>query len=146
MTGGELAAWITLAVTLFGVVIAFVAYRYQIAMIEPWSMTKIEDNLWMLERNRPKLATIYGYVGGYLCDRYDVTFLNPAVQPAGYFKKGTKILVQTGSLPKGASFVIAYREHYREGLLFKYPYRGRLDAPSIESLPRGVKTWTTCLY
>lgn len=145
MTSADWIASLTCLVTVIGITIAWRAYRNQIAMMEPWELTKVEEGLWLLKRTSPKLATIYGITGGELGDIFHASFLNPAAQPTTYFKNGTNILIKVDSSSSQMPFFVCYQEHKREKYPFKQSYR-QLGLIDLASLPPRVKVWSTYIY
>lgn len=152
----------TLAITLVGLSIARRAAQ-QIAATEPWSLTKLEGDLWLLKRNTPIIATIHGIVIEKSADlgSLDVlenltssdtekqgdtgfSFMNSANGPSKYFRNGTNVLLRIDPENHGDSFTLYYEEHKKEN---KQPYTGYKQGMKAEDiLPSKVKVWNVSLY
>lgn len=141
----ELISIATLLVTAIGITFGWRSYKHQVTAAEKdWSITKVDDNLWLLERELPKLATIEGAMSGALCNSFGIQWLNPAGAPLGYFERGDSILIKTNDLFPGANFTIYYKEHSKK----KKSYR-----PNFTNITAGqpfpyekYKEWRTTLY
>lgn len=152
----------TLAITLVGLSIARRAAQ-QIAATEPWSLTKLEGDLWLLKRNTPVIATIHGIIvektealeSLEVLEKLDRTnsvknedtgfnFMNSADGPSKYFRNGTSVLLRIDPDNHGESFTLYYEEHKKEN---KQPYTGYKQGIKAEDiLPSKVKVWTVSLY
>lgn len=152
----------TLAITLVGLSIARRAAQ-QIAATEPWSLTKLEGNLWLLKRNTPVIATIHGIIVEKTADLENLevlenlakldtengedvgfNFMNSANGPSKYFRNGTNILLRIDPENHGDSFTLYYEEHKKES---KQPYTGYKQGMKADDImPSKVKVWNTNLY
>jgi hypothetical protein len=152
----------TLAITLVGLSIARRAAQ-QIAATEPWSLTKLEGDLWLLKRNTPVIATIHGIIveksedleslevlenldraNSVKNDDTGFSFMNSADGPSKYFRNGTSVLLRIDPDNHGDSFTLYYEEHKKEN---KQPYTGYKQGIKAEDiLPSKVKVWTVSLY
>lgn len=152
----------TLAITLVGLSIARRASQ-QIAATEPWSLTKLEGNLWLLKRNTPVIATIHGIIVEKTADLENLevldnlaksdtednedagfNFMNSANGPSKYFRNGTSVLLRIDPDNHGDSFTLYYEEHKKEA---KHPYTGYKHGFKAEDiLPSKVKVWNVSLY
>lgn len=152
----------TLAITLVGLSIARRAAQ-QIAATEPWSLTKLEGDLWLLKRNTPIIATIHGIVVEKSADLGSLdalenltsadtekqddsgfSFMNSANGPSKYFRNGTNVLLRIDPENHGDSFTLYYEEHKKEN---KQPYTGYKQGMKAEDiLPSKVKVWNVSLY
>lgn len=156
INNGVSVATAALWVAIIGVVIAWIAYRHQLAMTEPWAMTKVGENTWLLKRRLPRLATISGImIKGYHAEEgellaLDFSFGNPSPEPAKYFKNGTNILINlkvpAGSNITGISFDLYYKQPRREKSPPQFSYHSDMRMGDLDVPPRGVKVWTTSLY
>lgn len=142
----EILGCFTLVATILGIWFARKAYKHQTEMVEPWSMKKVGDNLWLLERTVPGLAVITGVTNGFLCDFYQISWLNFAGFPAGYFKKGKNILLRIENPPPGATFELYYEEVKEERYPFITPYVKNMSVSDPEKRPKNWKVWSTSVY
>lgn len=152
----------TLAITLVGLSIARRAAQ-QIAATEPWSLTKLEGDLWLLKRNTPVIATIHGIIVEKKVDLESLetldslasseiakngdegfSFMNSANGPSKYFRNGTSVLLRIDPENQGDSFTLYYEEHKKEN---KQPYTGYQHGMKAEDIrPSKVKVWNISLY
>lgn len=154
----------TLAITLVGLSIARKA-SLEAAATEPWNLTKLEGDLWLLQRNTPVIATIHGIIvedeeplegigdienladlPHVLEEKLDkgFSFMNSANGPSKYFRKGTNILLRIDPENQGHSFTLYYEEHKK---MNKQPYTGYVQGMRPEDVRHSkVKSWTTSLY
>jgi hypothetical protein len=151
----------TLAITLVGLSIARRAAQ-QIKATEPWLLTKLEGDLWLLKRNTPVIATIHGIIVEKTADLENVQtledlasantegqdegfkFMSPANGPSKYFRNGTNILLRIDPENHGDSFTLYYEEHKKES---KQPYTGyKQGMKAGDIMPSKVKVWNTNLY
>ncbi|WP_426938577.1 hypothetical protein ACQCSV_13540 [Pseudarthrobacter sp. S3] len=145
-----LALW-ALIVALLSLMVAlgagFVAYLdyQQIGREEPWKLTKVQDEIWLLERVHRRPATISGFDVTTLCDVVQVSWLNPAAFPAKVFRRGSQELLRIETASVGVHLDFYSREY---GIFNRLPthntsYLG--SARGTEGLGT-LKTWTTALY
>ena len=143
----------TLLLTLIGVFIARHA-RIQAQKAEPWSITNLEGELWLLKRNSPVLATIHGivveeaeHIETPRIEGKGFNFMNPANTPAKFFKHGTSILIRIDPRMVEASFILYYEEHKKyDKRSESSSYQPDMRREDAEILPSGIKTWTADLY
>lgn len=142
----EIIGGLTLLVTIIGIIVAWVVYRHQVKMIEPWSIKKVGNDLWLLERKFPKLAIIRGIVNNRTCDHYEVEWLTAAGIPTGYFRNGTNVLLRIKSSVPGAVFQIYYQEDSKDRYPFRPQYIHNTRHADYETPPKSWKVWETTLY
>lgn len=156
------ATWMLTAVTLFvagySAHIGNKAYN-QIEREEPWKLTKVAEEHWVLERNHPMLATLRGEIvyprhheKAWEVVQIPVEYCQIGTSPFMHFRRGTKIIVSMPELPVGSLFRLYYRDHVR-----RFPWSKKLHplkegdytpniTPSAVDLDGNVKTWETPLY
>lgn len=152
----------TLAITLVGLSIARRASR-EAAATEPWTLTKLEGDLWLLKRNTPVIATIHGIIVEEKEDLENLEvlenlnkpnteksedrgfqFMNSANGPSKFFRNGTNVLLRIDPEETGSSFTLYYEEHKKQG---KQPYTGYKHGMKAEDImPSKVKVWESTLY
>lgn len=131
----------TLLVTIAGIVIALIAYRHQIAMLEPWTMTKVGPTVWLLQRNIPSLATVCCIA---LNDGQGHRNIVPVSSEEGHkiFRKGTNKLIDTRNYPAlGTTFELSYENHKSE----KKALAHRCEPTRLEDRAK-AQSWITTLY
>lgn len=144
----------SLTITLVGLAIAKRSTKVRLSATEPWSLTKLNnDDLWLLKRNTPIIATIHGIVveePEHLdtphIEGKGFHFMNPADEPTKYFRNGTTVLIRADPGMKNASFILYYEEHKKETNLPSASYHPGMKREEGDILPSQVKTWTTDLY
>lgn len=142
----EILGLFTLIVTILGIVFAWKAYKHQTDRVEPWSIKKVGDDLWLLERTATKLATIRGLVRSNASDNYEVKWLNQAGHPHACFRKGTTILVKITVPFPGTVFQIYYQEQNKDLYPFNPAYIENTRMGDTEVPPKNWKVWETTLY
>lgn len=145
LTHGSVIAWLTLAVTIIGICFAKKAYKYQVSMVEPWSLTNIEGNLWQLERTKAKLATISGVnIDNFHSECLIQWHKTGSGFPSGYYRKGTKLLMEIEGIITGAQFTLSYEEPKKE----KYPLKHSCDTNFQQGIVSSKRTiiWSDTLY
>lgn len=142
----EMIGLLTLIATLGAIYWAWKAYKHQVEMKEPWSLTNVKDDLWILERKIPVLANIRGIAQNRTCDHYEVEWLTAAGVPMGYFRNGTNILLRIKSNVPGAVFQLYYEEAKKEIYPFRPEYIHDTRHGDDQSPPKSWKVWETVLY
>jgi hypothetical protein len=145
-----LALW-ALIVALLSLLVAlgagFVAYLdfHQVGREEPWKLTKVQDEIWLLERVHRRPATISGVDVTTLCDVVHVAWLNPAGFPAKVFRRGSQELLRIETVSVGVHLEF-YSQEY--GAVAKLPSHNRSYVASVRGAQgmEKLKTWTTALY
>lgn len=148
-----IATWVTIfapLLTIVAIIIALVTFRHERNMTDPWALTKIDDDLWLLRRTIPKLASIWGIRSGDDCRKnsLEFDFIPSGSHPTKYFRKGTDILIRIDSSKHvGMVFALYYEEPRRERSMQRPPfYRENMNWRLEEIKPRRVKVWKTTLY
>ena len=144
----------SLTITLVGLAIAKRSTKVLASATEPWSLTKLnDDNLWLLKRNTPVIATIHGivveepeHIDTPHIEGKGFHFMNPADEPTKYFRSGTTVLIRADPGMESASFILYYEEHKKEIKLAAASYHHGMKREEADILPSKVKTWTTDLY
>jgi hypothetical protein len=145
-----LALW-ALIVALLSLLVAlgagFVAYLdfHQVGREEPWKLTKVQDEIWLLERVHRRPATISGFDVATLCDVVQIGWLNPAAFPAKVFRRGSQELLRIETVSVGVHLEFYSREY---GGLNRVPSHNESYVGSVRGVPDmdKLKTWTTALY
>lgn len=154
----------TLAITLVGLSVARRASK-EAAATEPWMLTKLDGDLWLLQRNTPVIATIHGIIvedeeplegiedienledlPAVLEAKADkgFSFMNAATGSSKYFRKNTNVLLRIDPENQGHSFTLYYEEYKK---MSKQPYTGYVQGMRPEDVRHSkVKSWTTDLY
>ncbi|WP_157407593.1 hypothetical protein [Arthrobacter sp. ZBG10] len=134
MDANELALWaligtaLSLIVAMFALLVAIMDW-HQIGREEPWNLTKVQDDIWVLERvhRSPVMITcLLNFHGG------EVKVLNDAGMPVAHFRRGTKEVLRIRSA-LGTNLTVFYRP---------YPLRLRLW-DRIRRVPRmdHIREW-----
>lgn len=136
---GACASVATLGISWIAYLFARKSY-HQIDREEPWKLTPLFDNYWLIERIHPNIATIYGqfiypnikevYGSGDFVAKYS----NAQGKPFKYFKRGTKMVVEIPSMPVGSSFHLAFHEHKSIKKALKDKYVGELSMNPISEV------------
>lgn len=145
-----LALW-ALIVSLLSLVVAlgagFVAYLdyHQVGREEPWKLTRVQDQIWLLERVHRRPATISGFDVTTLCDVVQISWLNPAAFPAKVFRRGSQELLRIETASVGVHLEFYSREY---GIFDKVPAHNASYLANIRGVQGGgkLKPWTTALY
>lgn len=142
----EILGLLTLIATVLGILFAWKAYKHQTQMIEPWSMEKVGEDLWLLKRTVPKLASIRGLVRSNASDNYEVKWLNQAGHPYACFKKGTTILLKITVPFPGTVFQIYYQEQKKDLYPNNPGYSDDTRMGDTQVPPKNWKVWEITLY
>ena len=142
-----LAAMLTLLLTLIGLLIARLVNLTHRSN-EPWCLTKLEGNLWLLKRKTPVVATIQGIIienpeniSNQNTDRN--SFLVSDSGPAKYFQNGTTTLIRVKA-NTGSSFKLYYEEHQKMTEETLTDYNLNTEGKIVRS--SNIQVWTTSLY
>lgn len=155
----------SLFMSLVGIMLAKRASKNQINTTEPWSLTNLKDDLWLLKRNTPVIATIHGIVVEQNEDFSDpenlknlqspntkkregsgFSFISSADEPSKYFRNGTTILIRVNPDNAGATFTLYYEEHKKESKSPVSVYQADLNLGGSDILPSKMQAWSTTLY
>lgn len=116
----------------------------QIGREEPWKLTKVADDIWLLERVHRSPAVILSLLNFH---GSEVVAMNDAGFPVGRFRRGRKETFYIAGSHVGTYLDVSYRRDYK-GVL-----RRILGAERFEWLGaghfaegRGVKHWSTPIY
>ena len=152
ITGLTIAAAIfALLLTLVGVMIAKKVVKNQ-SDNEPWSLTNLENDLWLLKRKSHTLATINAiiveepeHIDTPPIEGEGFSFMNPSNEQTKYLKYGTSILMRIDPDLAGATMILYYEEHRKQS---KEPHAGyqpdmTLEGGEISS--SNVQSWRTSL-
>ena len=138
---------LTLLAAVISAYYAWKMHRHEMKMVEPWSLTKIKDDYWLLERKHPKLATIYGEEITPDRKSHQITITSTE---DGFYKKGSKAVIRITPTEIGSIFNLYYVEHNKQK---NNPqrfigYRDDLSQrnPDLEVVPPWVKPWNCPLY
>ncbi|MDJ0317635.1 hypothetical protein [Arthrobacter antibioticus] len=121
----------------------------QVGREEPWSLTKLDKNYWLLERLHYNPAAIVAAEASPHCGGSAVNFQNPAGAPVSISRRGAKVVLEIPSTNPGASLTLYYREFAESEAV---PTRNQLyfagNAWSDEGVAArdGSNDWTTALY
>ncbi|MGO4587019.1 hypothetical protein AB4Z38_24520 [Arthrobacter sp. 2RAF6] len=146
-----LALW-ALIVALLSLLVAlgagFVAYLdyHQVGREEPWRLTKVQNDIWLLERVHRRPATLSGFDGTSLCDAVQVAWLNPAGFPAKVYRRGSQELLRIQTSGVGMHLEFYSREY---GVFDRLPAHNKSYLANVRGGVKGMdklKTWTTALY
>jgi hypothetical protein len=133
---------------LVALIAGFVAYLdyHQVGREEPWKLTKVQDEIWLLERVHRRPATISGFDITTLCDVVQISALNPAGFPAKVFRRGSQELLRIETESVGVHLEVCSREY---GFFDKVPAHNTSYQDNIRGMQWGtdnLKSWTTALY
>jgi hypothetical protein len=145
-----LALW-ALIVALLSLLVAlgagFVAYLdfHQVGREEPWRLSKVQEEIWLLERVHRRPATISGFDITTVCDAVQISALNPAGFPTKIFRRGSQELLRIQTESVGVHLEVYSREH---GFFDKVPAHNTSyqDIRGFQWETDNLKTWTTALY
>lgn len=145
-----LALW-AIIISLLSLLVAlgagFVAYLdyHQVGREEPWKLTKVQDQIWLLERVHRRPATISGFDVTTLCDVVQVGWLNPAAFPLKVFRRGSQELLRVETASVGVHLEFYSREY---GLFDKVPAHNTSYLANVRGTQGmdKLKSWTTALY
>ncbi|UZX02487.1 hypothetical protein F8G81_07545 [Arthrobacter sp. CDRTa11] len=135
---------VSLLVALGAGCVAYLDY-HQVGREEPWRLTKVQDEIWLLERVHRRPATISGVDAAALCDVVQVGWLNPAAFPAKVFRRGSQELLRIDTASVGVHLLFYSREYeiFRKVPAHNTSYLASIrGAQGVEKL----KIWTTALY
>lgn len=110
-TADTLALWAlmvsaaALLAAMAALVVAILDWQ-QITREEPWSLTKLDAEYWLLERVHRRKVWI---TGAYAFHHSAVSFVNDAAAPVQVFRRGTRAILRVAPNGKGASLSILYR-------------------------------------
>jgi hypothetical protein len=143
----------TLLLTLIGVLLARRA-NIETTASEPWSMTNLESNLWLLQRHNPVLATIHGiiieeseHIDTPKIEGLGFNFMNPANMPSKSFKKGSNILIRINPRITEPHFILYYEEHKKQSNVPEASaYDPNMNHEGAAILPSNIKAWKANLY
>lgn len=151
MNTDELALWALLG-TALGLVIALVALLvavldwHQVGREEPWNLTKVRDDIWVLERVHRSRALIYA-LHNHGGDRVKV--LNRAGMPVQHFRRGSKQVLRIAP-ELGTNLTIFYRTYPLPtrawDRLRGHARRDHIDTWNSPQATEGKRTWETPLY
>lgn len=151
---------LALAVSALGLFVALVALVvaildwHQVGREEPWNLTKVQDDIWVLERVHRSPVVIT-----YLLNFHgsEVRVLNDAGMPAAHFRRGRKEILQIQ--PTLGTNLTVFSKPYprRLRVLDRLPRIPRLDHLRVSRFdhlrvwgtPEGMKNaqqWHTPLY
>ncbi|SDS41288.1 hypothetical protein SAMN04489743_4107 [Pseudarthrobacter equi] len=82
----------------------------QVGREEPWSLTKLEGNYWLLERNHYDPAVVVMAEATPHCGGSTVEFQNPAGAPVAIFRRGSRIVLNIPATNVGTFLSLWYRE------------------------------------
>ena len=152
---------LALAVSALGLAVALVALLvaildwHQVGREEPWSLTKVQDDIWVLERvHRSPVVITYllNFHGG------EVQVLNDAGMPAAHYRRGRKQVLRIQ--PTLGTYLTVFSKPYSprlrvwDRLCRLIPRLGRLQVSRYQHLeewgtPKGMKgaqEWNTPIY
>lgn len=150
MDSDTLALWaligtgLSLIVAMVALIVAVLDW-HQVGREEPWSLTKVRDNIWVLERVHRSPVTITAllhFEGG------PVDVLNNAGFPVGIFRRGTKETLRiTPAI--GTSLTVFYRRIPRWKMVARK--MAKKSAPLSPAWPshegmRDAHIWSTPIY
>lgn len=125
-----------LIVSMLALIVALLD-RQQISREEPWRLTKLHEDYWLLERvhrSRAVITMAFNFHGT------GVDFVNDAAYPAQVFRRGSREVLRIRPSVAGTSLTINFR---------RPPLRDKHNRTfnSGELVPsRGEKTWSTPIY
>lgn len=138
-----LIAAAALCISAFALVVAILDW-HQVGREEPWKLTKLDPDIWLLERVHRSPAVIVSLLNFH---GSPVEVLNDAAMPVGVFRRGRKeVLCIEGS--QIGTFLTVSSRRGRGKLLRRL--LGEQKAAWTESghyaNGKGVQRWTTPIY
>lgn len=146
-----LALW-ALVISMLGLLVALIALfvalldYQQVGREEPWKLTKVQDEIWLLERVHRRPATISGFDITTICDVVHISALNPAGFPAKVFRRGSQELLRIETISVGVHLEVSSREY---GVFDKVPAYNTSYQTNMRGEQQSMvklKTWTAALY
>lgn len=126
------------------------AYRayHQIDREAPWSITKIDDKRWLLERLHMSKSTIYGYITDSHSSDIRIEWVcGKAAYPVKSFRRTDKMILKIEGTFETTEICLLYREYEdNEYINPKGDYHGQLPPSHTSELPDYVKPWSTPIY
>lgn len=137
--------FLTLLGTIVSAIFAKKAHDHQIAMIEPWTMRKVGQSRWLLERNIPTIATIL-YFLIRLPDGKETVIKVENSETKQIYKKGRNYVIDTSNFSLvGTRFELGYEDYRSEKQAIAYTCCCDLLTLDLKSNPPH-KVWNTSLY
>lgn len=111
----------------------------QVSREEPWRLTKLYEDYWILERVHRRKATI---TNAFDFHGTGVAFVNDAGMPRPVFRRGTREVLQISPSTPGTQLTL----NYRRLRFWERPGISSFNASGSLVPGKGEKTWSTPVY